>query len=306
MTSCARLVAGAAIMALASASAPADADEIFDLEFRGSLGEGGFDRYVPPLTNPLFNETPFITTEAKPIYIYHDIPDGFVTGGGNINVAALQLRLALTDRLGFIATSDGYSNIDFNAVLPDDDGPNDVAFGLKYAVLSDPEGGTIATAGLKYTAPAGNLDTAGIALSGVGNGFIDVFASGAQIFGPMQIQGSAGFQVALSSENWSFFHASAHIDYEVLDDLYPFVEANLFAPIDGGDRITAGPLVNLTGAEIADIGASDPRTYLTLAGGLRYRLLDNAIFGTGIEVNTMNRQDTVFGWRVTSDITIHF
>jgi|GEM_PF-4581192 len=35
----------------------------------GSLGEGGFSRYVPAVTMPTLNETPFITTEVKPIYI---------------------------------------------------------------------------------------------------------------------------------------------------------------------------------------------------------------------------------------------
>ena len=71
-------------------------------------GEGRHTRYVPPLTNPVFNETPYITTEARGIYMYNEIPDGddFVTDGGNINLAALQLRVALTERLGFIATKD--------------------------------------------------------------------------------------------------------------------------------------------------------------------------------------------------------
>ena len=45
--------------------------------------DNGFSRYVPAVTNPLFNETPFITTEVKPIYIYHHIPNDFLTGGDN-------------------------------------------------------------------------------------------------------------------------------------------------------------------------------------------------------------------------------
>ena len=86
----------------AAAVAPASAQGI-DLDLTGSLGDGGFSRYVPPVTNPIFNETPLITTELRPIYFHQKIPGDFVTGGGNIDVVAAQVRIALTDRLGFLA-----------------------------------------------------------------------------------------------------------------------------------------------------------------------------------------------------------
>ncbi|MEO0822222.1 MAG: hypothetical protein AAF074_17565 [Pseudomonadota bacterium] len=299
-------IGAAALSVLFVSSMPAMGDDLFGFELSGSLREGGFERYVPPVTNPLFNETPFITTEAKPLYIYHRIPDGFVSNGGTINVAALQLRLALTERFAFIATSDGYSNLDFEDVLEDDDGPNDVAFGVKYAVHYDPAGGSIATAGLRYTAPAGNLSTGPLELNGTGNGFLNPFVTGAYILGDLQLQGSVGAQISLSEDNWSFVHLSGHADYQVIDNLFPYVEFNLFAPFDGGNQIVGGPLSNLTGAEIADIGASDPVTYLTLGGGARYRITDNAIAGLGIEGNLLNRDDTVFGLRVTADLVLHF
>ena len=45
------------------------------LNFKGSLGEGRHSRYAPPLTNPILNETPYITTEARPFYAYNNIPN---------------------------------------------------------------------------------------------------------------------------------------------------------------------------------------------------------------------------------------
>ena len=84
--------------------------------------EGRHWRYVAPLSNPLFNETPYITTELRPIYFHQTIPDDFLTQGGDIDVVAIQARLALTDRLGIIASKDGYADIDFDSVLPDEDG----------------------------------------------------------------------------------------------------------------------------------------------------------------------------------------
>ena len=64
---------GAAALALAAmlAAAPATAGGPLGPYLAGSFGEDGFARYVPPVTNPLFNETPFITTEVKPIYVSH-------------------------------------------------------------------------------------------------------------------------------------------------------------------------------------------------------------------------------------------
>ncbi len=53
------------------------------------------------------DETPYTTTQARPFYFRHEIPDGFVTEGGSVDFIALQLRLAPSERLGFIANPDG-------------------------------------------------------------------------------------------------------------------------------------------------------------------------------------------------------
>lgn len=145
-------------------------------------------------------------------------------------------------------------------------------------------------------------------MTGVGNGFIDSFVTGAKIFeGGTQLQGLMGVQAALSGKNWSYFHAHGHVDHEVLPGLYPLAEANLITPISGGDRI---PGSKLTGADIVDLGASDPVTIFTLGGGMRYRFTDNVIAGAAVEGNLLDigtsTADSVFGWRVTTDLTIHF
>ncbi len=48
-----------------------------DWDLKGSLGEGEHKHYVPPVSNPILNETPFITTEGQPFYIYHSFPNFF-------------------------------------------------------------------------------------------------------------------------------------------------------------------------------------------------------------------------------------
>ncbi len=306
-----RIFAASLVSALALLAAPSfAADGPLGLELDGSFSEGGFDRtrYVPPVTHPTLNETPFITTELRPIYAHHNIPNDFVTSGGEINVIALQGRVAITERLGFIATTDGWGDFDFDAVLPDTDGFLDIAAGFKYALIHDPAGGNILTAGLRYTAPIGDVKTAGIDLTGRGDGFLNPFLTGATMMGDLQLQGSAGVQIALSNENWSYVHLGGHADYEVYDNVFPFVEANAILPVDGGNQFPKGsPLGRLTGADIADIGAANPRDIVTLGGGLRFRLTDNVLLGAAYEHNiASNDEDTVFDWRITTDLVVHF
>jgi len=121
-----RLVAlslGAFVLLFAGTAA---ADQ-FAFNLRGSLAQ--HDRYVPPLANPLFNETPYITTEIRPIYFHNELPDDFLTGGGDITVVAAEIRVALTERLGIIASKDGYADADFDAVLDDENGFANVSLG---------------------------------------------------------------------------------------------------------------------------------------------------------------------------------
>ncbi|PWE28858.1 hypothetical protein DDZ14_18270 [Maritimibacter sp. 55A14] len=312
-------VSAVALAATALTAAPAAAQGLLGAAQKGSFGAGGFSRYVPPVTHPTLNETPFITTELKPIYAYHEIPSDFLTGGGEVNVIAAQIRYAFSDRLGLIATTDGYSDLNFDGVLTDTDGFNDLTAGLKYAIYSNPSDGEIVTVGARYTLPVGNIDTnsplGNIELNGTGNGYLDLFASGAKLYeGGTQVQGSIGVQIAMSNDNWSYVHAHVHVDHEIAPGFFPLLEANAIIPIDGGNRIPAGPLDNLTGADLFDIGADDPDETLTVAAGFRYRFSENAIFGLAAEKNLIENdingvpgsESSVFDWRLTTDLTIHF
>ena len=120
------------------------------------IGGGSFpERYVPPITNPLFNESPYIVSEGRFIYLYNSIPDTFPdpalgVGGGNIQVGAGAARLRLTDRLAFIATKDGYAFANFDSpLLENEDGFANIAGGLKYALWENKETKSIFTAGVK-------------------------------------------------------------------------------------------------------------------------------------------------------------
>jgi hypothetical protein len=55
----------------------------FELDLQGSIAAGKHERYVAPLSNPLFNETPQITTEARAIYLHNRLQG---RGDGMVNL----------------------------------------------------------------------------------------------------------------------------------------------------------------------------------------------------------------------------
>ncbi len=71
-----------------------------------------------PVGMPVYFEDPFITTDIRPFYIYHEIPNRSVLRGGQVHVIGLQIRKALTEKLAFLAVKDGYSWVDSHITPP--------------------------------------------------------------------------------------------------------------------------------------------------------------------------------------------
>ncbi len=275
-----------------------------DWDFHGSLGEGPtkHKRYVPPIANPLFNETPYITTEIRFIHQYTDIAPTFASTGGNINLYAAEVRVALTERLGFIASKDGFANANFKAGLDDDEGLANISVGFKYALHSDAKANSIFTVGVEYEPPTGTLVTSGIRLQGNGSGFVDIFATGSKAFGKLGLQGSFGPNIAIDSDdNSSLFHYSATANYEIYPNLFPTVEFNGYANIGNGNR-TAG---DFEGADILNFGSTDSGNIALVAAGVRYVVNDNIRLGGNYEVPVTDRKDYI-DWRTHIDMIISF
>ncbi len=276
------------------------------LDLNGSLGEGRHSRYVPPITNPIFNETPFITTEARPFYLYNEIPDDFVTEGGHFHLWALQLRLAITERLGFIATKDGYVDAYFDEVLEDEDGFANVALGFKYAIVSEPETETLLTAGLRYEIPIQDLETGGIELQGNGDGFLNPFLTGTRTFGDFGLQASFGANLALRpSEDTSILHYSVHADYELLPGLFPMLEVNGYTAINNGNR-SKGAISQLDGLDTLNFGSKDRDTTIVFGGGFRYQFNDNLQIGLGGEKPLTDEDNTIMDYRLYFDLVLSY
>ncbi|MBV1878672.1 MAG: hypothetical protein KUG79_13590 [Pseudomonadales bacterium] len=259
-----------------------------EVDFSGSLVEGKYNRYIPAISNPLFNETPLMTTEVRPILLLNKIPDDFVTGGGNIKIVAAEIRVALNDRWGIIATKDGYADIDFEGVLPDESGAVNVSLGIKYAAYFNRQTHSIVTLGLEYEPPVGALESGGIDLQGQGDGFLDLFVSGATFKGRWGWQGNIGYNKALDSDHdSSMLHVSGHVNYQVNQFFYPVLELNVFSVVQDGDRFP----FDFEGIDLVNFGSTNAGTVTTMAIGARFIITDHVRLGLAFEAPVGSNED---------------
>jgi hypothetical protein len=260
-------------------------------------------RYVAPLTSPFFNETPLITTELRPIYIYNELPKSLPRSGGSVHVGSLQLRLAVTERIGFIVTKNGWADFEFERGSPDSEqGFLNVAFGVKYAAVALPEHDIFVTLGLRYEAPAGNLNLRrGTSMQGGGDGFLDGFVTAGGTLGRrVGLQGSLGYDGAIDNEHdSSFLHLSLHGDIETFTGLFGVLELNMVDTADEAERNFS----YFEGFDLVNFGSDHSGTVVTAGFGVRWLPLEHVQLGVAYELPLTDRKD-IIDQRVTLDMIL--
>lgn len=254
---------------------------------------------ISPVANPIFAEDPIIRTEIRPIFAYHNIDDGFITGGGDATLWALQLRFAITERLAFIATQDGYFdiNLDNGANL---DGWMDLAAGFKYALIDDKDNQFILTPGFTFHIPTGTEEV----FQGRGDGEWNLFVSAEKGFGDFHLQSNVGFRIPNDSDQQStIFHFSAMADYYVCDYFIPFIVCNGFTVVSEGNNLP----IDSEGYDVINFGASRASgvTQMTVGAGFRTRITKNVDFGVAYEKAVLSPEGLTDD-RLTFDISIRF
>lgn len=254
---------------------------------------------ISPVANPIFAEDPVIRNEIRPIFAYHRIDPGFITGDGDATLWALQLRFAITQRLAFIATQDGYFDINLKngANL---DGWMDLAAGFKYALIDDAANQFILTPGFTFHIPTGSEDV----FQGRGDGEWNLFVSAEKGFNDFHLQTNVGFRIPNNSDTQStIFHYSVMADYYVSKWFIPFVAANGFTVVSSGNNL---PLTS-EGYDVINFGSSKASgsTQMTLGGGFRSRLTKNIDFGVSYEKAVISPEGLTDD-RFTFDFSIRF
>ncbi len=301
--------------------------------------EGRFENFVQPMGFPYLFEDPFITTGANLVGIWHGFAENRGLQEGYAGVLALQLRLAITDRLAFIATKDGLfmfrpdtQNRDAFVTLPnpdrktlrDDEGFMNMTVGFKYAAWVDEENDFIFTPAFRYEIPLGNDDV----FQGRGDGILipsATFAWGAT--DQLRFIGGMGGQIPVSTskESTSFFY-NAHAQYHVAKYFVPFVEMNGIHWTDGGNgqlklntKRSLGANVNLNtaqavfgtgsfeGADVANLGSKGiaGENLVVLGFGFRVPLNKHLVFGVSYD-RAVKGDEHLFDERVTAMATYEY
>lgn len=293
--------------------------------------------HVAPMSMPYLFEDPYITTGLNLVGIYHNFPEDSVFDGGEVGVLALQARLAITDRLAFIATKDGFTILrSDNFALDNEEGFMNISAGFKYAVIDDRERGLIVTPSLRFEIPLGNDDV----LQGHGDGiFIPAVTVG---WGPDDIHLIAGLGAQLPIDgdaNSSLLFYNVHLDQAFAVDfipgadfIVPFIELNGLAYMDSGDgstqinlassaglghsqplRTVQGVLSGITadrrgdGVDVANLGSSGMgnEDIVTMAWGVRVPFRNGISTGFSYERALSQRED-IFEQRATWMVSYEF
>lgn len=301
-------------------------------ECEGLFPDFGCDRQVRPegsvmpMSFPYLFEDPYIGTGLNLVGIWHQFPNDSIMQGGDMKVLALQARLAITDRLAFIATKDGYAFTDpDNPLLDDEQGSFNITAGFKYAVWewSDEHSSAILTPSLRYEIPMGNRRV----YQGAGDGTFIPAVSGAYQHGNWHVVGDLGGQAPIDrDENSSSLFYNLHVDhsfptgFERVDFIVPFIELSgivytgngdgsqkvktNIGTLSIGDATAALGLSPFEGVDVINLGSNNVRgnNIMTMAWGVRLPLGDGLNLGLSYERPISNRKD-LWEQRATAMLT---
>ncbi len=255
-----------------------------------------FDDWISPMTNPVFFEDPRTVTELRGIFIQHKVPQA--AGGGNIQLYAVQLRAALSDRLSIVAAKDGYIVSDNPLV---GDGWADVSLGLKYNLIRDCSTETLLSAGFAYELPSGTPR----ALQGNGDGEFHLYMTGGtEICCDWHWLSAFGLRLPAddNAEETSLYWSN-HIDYHLGHGFYTLAECNWFHWTESG----ANGVPGVSGGDLFNFGSTGiaGNDIVTGAFGVKYKPNRLTELGVAWENPLTDRRDVLEN-RLTVDLILRY
>jgi len=313
------LALGLCLAPAARAAQPEDCPTWFP-DFRCER-EGRYEGFTMPVTMPYLFEEPFNTSNVSVHVVHHRFPDDSIIDGGHLTALAIQARVALTDRLGFIATKDGY--VWFrpgHRLLRDQQGWFDIAAGFKYVLIDRPEDNLIVSPTLRFDLPTGSSDM----FSGNGDGVAIPGLSWAWGVGDFHVVGNLGGRIPFDGgdESTSFFY-NFPLDYAVHPNFVPFVELNGTHWTSSGDgeldirpRIGTLPLSVVQGAlgtgrgegnDVVNLGSEgvSGNDIVSMAVGARFPISKHVHTAVSYEFPVTSRED-LLEQRASANVTWEF
>lgn len=314
------LVLCAVIWALPAVATDEACDELLpDVNCERS---GRWEGFRKPIVSPYLFEDPFITTGVYGYHVYHEFPERSVLGGGEANVAALQLRVALTDRIALIATKDGRAWVDPGlSVLDEREGWFNLAAGIKGILAESEEDRWIVSGILRVELDSGSKDV----FQGHGDGVVIPSLSAAWGPEPWHVVGDIGMEIPIDDDVQStsiFYHL--YVDYAVTERISPFAQITGMhwvssgdgsIPVDfgGGFTLPLAPVQSLLGvgsfegADVLNLGVGDVAglDLITAALGVHVVLTDRVTLSLAYE-RPISHHKGLHKQRVTTALAYEF
>ncbi len=252
-----------------------------------------FPRFVGPISNPVLAKDPRSLTEARLLFINNWSPDDHpVLGDGTFQVLAAQVRVALSERLTFIADKDGYTFIQ-PAAGAHRDGWMNMAAGFKYTLVRDVENQFLVAAGMMYEFQTGEANV----FQSHGDGIFTFFGTiGKEIGEVNHIIANVGYQLPVDgSDNSAMFYTSLHFDRQIAGWLYPLVELNWYRYTSGGNR--GIPAIVGEGDGLINFGTTGVagNNVVTTALGVKAMFSQHLESGIAYEFPISDRKDLIQG-----------
>ncbi|MBL8750230.1 MAG: hypothetical protein JNK78_13775 [Planctomycetes bacterium] len=259
-------------------------------------GLRGFENFHEPLGQPLYFESPFNDTSLRFLYLRHNFSNDSTLQGGHVTVYAMQARVALTDRLAFIATKDGYSELESGIIQ--DEGWNDLAAGFKYVLHADKEKQYVVTPGIRYQMEQGHR---GILQGGVDE--VSPFVSLAKGYDDLHLLANLTLRLPLDGDEGNTVgHWDLHVDYDVNPGAQAVV-APLFE-IHGVHYLDDGTsTLNVGGLDYTNLGSQPKDDFVCWAGiGVRAEIDKKYEVGICYEFALTDPDNDIMDSRITFDL----
>lgn len=251
-------------------------------------------RFVHPVTTPYFHEDSFVTSDVRLWYAYHKFPGSGVIDGGDANVYAAQIRLAITNQIQLVAYKDGYTN--FDSGLVDDGGWNDIAAGIKWNFLQDWQNQFHMAAGIGYEFSVGDdealQDDSELRLWVSANKGFDRLHLGGTLnvfFGEDKSDGLGNSDHLI----WNI-----HLDYYVCSWFSPVLEFSGFHVLDRGTEV-----VPFSGLDVTNLGGGED--VVTVGFGVELRPTSCLAVRAAYEIPLTSKED-LYGYRLTLSAVLSF
>ncbi|MFO0952012.1 MAG: hypothetical protein U0835_12845 [Isosphaeraceae bacterium] len=270
-------------------------------ERRPFESDHAFDGFVGPMTDAIQSKDPRSLTEARILNVNNWARPGTpVIGSGSYQVYALQLRLAVTERLCLYADKDGIVRFSPNPGKSVT-GLANLMFGARYALIRDVENQFLFTVASHYEVPTGY----GNIYQNQGSGLLAVYGIFGKEFGDnWHIIGQFGENIAVQNQQNSYFYSSVHLDKR-FNKFVPLVEFNWFYYNSSAKFLPAS--VGIEGAGLINLGTAgfSGNSIVTSAVGFKYDFSKNLEFGVVYNFPLSDRK-TLYGDQVIAELILRY